>query len=830
MRMRKCIAFAAVLASLLFTMPSLSSAEGSISEGAAFLLGADLTESGFVADPQDATAIFINPAGLAWRRWTSSAIRVTYSYDRVAAAEASACAQGFGVAWNYGEEGAFESRTYRAGIASKLGRMASLGASFKWHHTNLAAENRSPFSVDIGLIARPTKSISLGAVLKNANEPAFANSLSGEHIYESPGKLEKSAIGGISIRPIGERLTLSAQAELLGDEKPDWLFGGRISPAAGLELFGAYRKDFSRNEEPYEEYSFGISLGLGSSHIRAQARTPLDAEPSYGRYSLSIENRNAYVKESLVHEPTFAEMKISGNYLDEGGGFSIMGSSKNLHSLLRELDSARRDEDVKGVLLEIGPLSGAFIGPVSGNLWEIRKAVLAVREAGKPVVAYLSEGGSSEELYLASAADRIVTPRTSTLGMIGVSVEINRMKRLFEKLGIDFDYSTAGDYKSTFHTLYTDTTTALQALELESLVEESYRLLVEGISEGRGIPTDTMKILADGRVFSSQEALNARLIDSIGWKKDAKTELGRLVSRPRPEKLETERIGRREYWSDRWTEPPAVAIVGAYGSIETGKSKRGITSGSRTMGSETVVKQLEAASKYPGVQAIVLRVSSGGGSALASDEILQEIKRIKREKKLPVVVSMGDVAASGGYWISMNADRIFADPFTVTGSIGVVWFKPVFERLYDKLGITNEVFKRGEHSDALSSSRSMTEEEKEMLDEHIGKLYDLFIEGVSSGRKLTPGRVREIGGGRIYLGTQARELMLVDDLGGLGDAVAHAAELAGIKRDYRTIYFKAFPGFFENIEIGGRAQGILRTIGSLFRGTESGFDETLLVY
>jgi protease-4 len=249
------------------------------------------------------------------------------------------------------------------------------------------------------------------------------------------------------------------------------------------------------------------------------------------------------------------------------------------------------------------------------------------------------------------------------------------------------------------------------------------------------------------------------------------------------------------------------------------------------MGSATVVRQLKAAAKHPGVRAIVLRVDSGGGSALASDEILAEIRRIQTEDKLPVVVSMGNVAGSGGYWIAMYGDRIFADPFTITGSIGVVWFKPVIERLYDKIGVTNETYKRGEHADALSWSRPMTGEERDLLDAHIEGLYDLFVENVAAARGLTPERVKEIGGGRVYLGTQALELRLVDELGGVSDAVSDAARRAGIERDYRTVYFKAFPGFFGSFGLGDGPVGVARTLGKMLAGRgESAFDETLSAF
>jgi len=340
-----------------------------------------------------------------------------------------------------------------------------------------------------------------------------------------------------------------------------------------------------------------------------------------------------------------------------------------------------------------------------------------------------------------------------------------------------------------------------------------------------------MKELADGRLFRPDELVTEHLVDTIGWEKDAKAELGKLAGERKPDKLATTVISGRTYRTERWTPPPVVAIVGAYGDIMTGKSSRGIMRGSRTMGSATVVKQLKAASKHHGVRAIVFRVDSGGGSALASDEIVEEIRRIQREDKLPVVISMGNVAGSGGYWVSMYGDAIFADPTTITGSIGVVWFKPVIERLYEKLGLTNETFKEGEHSDGMSWSRHLTDDEMKMLDGYIGEMYGLFVDKVAEGRHLSPERVREIGGGRVYLGTQALELKLVDQLGGLRDAVEFAAKKAGIEADYRTAYFKAYPGFLENINIDGGPIGVFGAIGRLVgRSCSRGFDETFFVF
>jgi protease-4 len=833
--LKKVLMFVPAVAFLMMTHPSIAQPLSSATDSLAPVsppLRSELTTSRFVSDVDDAAAIFVNPAGLAMRRHTSSLLQGTYWYDHLSELTLGVGGNRIGFGFTYADNGAFTSKSYLLGIGADVSNALSLGASFNWHHTNLPYD-RTPFGIDLGFMMRPHRYVSLGGVWKNANRPRFSGGTVVDPFSGVVWRLGNSFVGGASIRPLTERITLSGQAEIVDGRKPGWLFGGRVSLVPGVELFGSYLKDMAwYGTKPYEEFTGGVAFTLGSEKVSSQSRSRVDGDFDYSRNSISFERTSAFVRNSLAHKKRFAEVGIEGNYLDEGGGFSLMGGdSRNLHAVLRELESIRTDDDVHGLLLKIGPTSGGFIGPVSGNLYEIREAVLKVKKAGKPVVAYLSEGGSSAELYIASAADKIVTPRTGTVGLLGVSLEINRMKRLFEKLGVDFDHYTAGDYKSSFHTLYTDTTTAVQAEEIRSLVEESYTLLVGGIAEGRGITIENMKELADGRIFHPDELVKEHLVDAIGWEKDAKTELGKLTGSPKPDKLATTSIAGRTYWTERWTPAPAVAIVGAYGSIVSGTSSRSITSGSRTMGSETVVQQLKAASCYPGVKAIVFRVDSGGGSALASDEILEEIRRIQKDVKIPVIVSMGNIAGSGGYWISMYGDAIFADPFTITGSIGVVWYKPVLERLYEKIGFTNEVYKEGEHADGLSSSRHLSEDEMKMLGGYIDEMYGLFIEKVAEGRKLSPERVREIGGGRVYFGTQALGINLVDRLGTLSDAVEFAASKAGIAKDYRTVYFRALPGLFENMRIDASPVGVARALGALMsRGSGRVFDETIYVY
>ncbi|UCF05249.1 MAG: S49 family peptidase [bacterium] len=521
------------------------------------MLRSDLYTHRFVADTDDATSLFVNPAGLAMRWNTHSIVRGTYLFDHVTELTSAFSMPFLGFGFMYQDTDLFKSRSYLLGIAVPLGRrhQFTIGTSLQWHHTDLPFEDRSPFTLDVGCIMRPHRYLSIGAVWQNANHPRFARDAQLPAILPGyrNGRLEETFTGGISIRPFTERITLSGQGGFAENTKPEWLIGGRLEVIPGLSLFGSYARDYSYGlDDPYEEFTGGIAFSFESFTAITSTRSQVDGDYDYSRNTFALERTHSFKKNALFHPKRFAEVDVSGNYLDEGGGFVIMGErSKNLHRLLRDLENIRRDDDVEGLLLHVGTIEDAFIGPVTGNLYEIRRAVTRVREAGKPVVAYIKDFGGPGELYLASSANRIVIPRETIVGLIGVSLEINRLKRLFAKLGIDWDSYTAGEYKSSFHTPYTDTTTALQAKEIRALVEEAYRIIVETIAEGRGIEKQRMYGLADGRPFSTEEAVELGLVDVIGWEKKAKEELGKLAGLSKPDRLETVSISGRRYWMFR---------------------------------------------------------------------------------------------------------------------------------------------------------------------------------------------------------------------------------------------------------------------------------------
>ena len=259
-------------------------------------------------------------------------------------------------------------------------------------------------------------------------------------------------------------------------------------------------------------------------------------------------------------------------------------------------------------------------------------------------------------------------------------------------------------------------------------------------------------------------------------------------------------------WRDRdydWGAQPVIAVVGAYGGIQEGKGGTDPLRGGQSIGSETLVKALRAARKNPSVDAVVLRVDSGGGSGLASDIIWYETVKLAAEK--PLIVSMGDMAASGGYYIAIEGEKIFVEPLTITGSIGVVGRMPVYAELYDKIDATHETFKRGEHADQFSPMRKLSDEERAMAEEVIEWFYDDFIEKTAESRGMSEDRLRELAQGRVYMGSQALENGLVDERGGLSAAIDYACEKVGVEReDARLVYYREGHSLMDEF-LGGAA-------------------------
>jgi len=755
----------------------------------------ELTRYSFVSEADDIRAAFVNPAGLSLRRRSNLLVQGSWQGRDFLQGVLGWQNPFFSVGY-YGDDFGPHAEGHTWVLAQGFGSSTlGIGYALNFHK----GTGQKGTSYDAGLLARPARFLSLAIVGKSLNHPTVRGV-----------EVKREIVGGISLRvaPLFETLTLSFQPRYRpSSERLEYLFGGRLN-FRGIELFGSYD-------------SFDKTLAAGASFILPHAS--IGAANRSGRRHFGKDAVQSYTvhthierrRDALEVLRRFAEVEISGDYEDHSPGFSLLGHrGRSARRVIETLRKAREDRDIRGLLLKIGSLGDGFIGNVSALHQEIRDAIVQVKQSGKPVIAYLSgDGVQAQALYLATAAEEIVVPETSLFLGIGTALEVRRLKATLKKFGLDWDYLTAGRYKSTFHTLMTDSATGEQKEQLESLVKTAYEELVKQIAQGRGLPEDRVREIADGRLFSAQEALAWHLVDRLGWYPDARELAAKKIGRQRV--ATSNRLERRVYWNTRWTPLPIIALIPAYGQIVVGKSKRNYLTGERVLGSETVTEQLRAASKARGVRAMVLRVDSGGGSAQASDRIFDQMRRIKQEKKLPLIVSMANVAASGGYWISALADTIVANPLTVTGSIGVVMAKPVIEDLYGKLAVRNEVFKAGEHADMLSPSRHGTDEEMARVGHYIDDFYHLFLKRVAEGRTLSVEEVQKVAEGRVWMGQQAQAVGLVDELGGLERALDIAAKRAGVEK-YQVVTFGAERGFLESLFRDAARTGLQQILSTVF--------------
>jgi protease-4 len=406
---------------------------------------------------------------------------------------------------------------------------------------------------------------------------------------------------------------------------------------------------------------------------------------------------------------------------------------------------------------------------------------------------------SAAGYLLASACDEIIMPPVGMVSISGVRMEFMHFKNLFEKLGIHADFLQMGDYKGAAEPYTRDKMSPEFKKQMESVLDDYYAQLVETVAADRKLDPGKVKDLIDEGLFTAARAKEVGLIDRVAYGDEFRQQLAQqqhvdnvtVVDDYGKKQLDDQDFSGFAGFMKMFellsgTEPRGrasasqkIAIVYAVGEINSGESKSGLTS--ESMGSDTIVKALREAEQDPKVVGIVLRVDSPGGSAIASDLMWREITRIKAKK--PVVASMGDIAASGGYYISMGCSKIFAEPGTLTGSIGVVTGKLALKGLMDKVGVTVDAISRGKNSSWMSSEEPFSDSEKEAVVRIMKDCYRQFTEKAAQGRNLELKTLESLAGGRLYTGRMAKQVKLVDEIGTLEDAVAETKRLAGVKAD-----------------------------------------------
>ena len=454
------------------------------------------------------------------------------------------------------------------------------------------------------------------------------------------------------------------------------------------------------------------------------------------------------------------------------------GPDQSLTGLVMQFKKAKIDTRIKAILLDVN-MSGVGWGKAE----EIRDAITDFRSSGKPVYAYI-EFGLNKEYYIATACDKIIVPPPGELFINGLAADVMFFRGSLDKLGIYPDIFQIGKYKSAGDMFTQKEMTDAHREYINSMLDDLYSHYINAIAQARHKTPEEVRALIDNAPYSAIKAKEAGLVDETLYRDDVETLMKRLLGYKDTDTFVAVRSNDYRDVSPEslgLNKGERIAVIYASGTIGSGSSENS-PSGDQSIGSDTVSKALNDAAADKSIRAIVLRVDSPGGSGLASDVIWHAVEAANQKK--PVVVSMSDVAASGGYYISASAAKIIAQPSTITGSIGVVAGKPVMRGFYDWLGISNEYVLRGKNAGMFRETEKFSDEERAKFEDWIKTTYyQDFVPKVAKGRNKDAGFVDSVGQGRVWTGAQAKDRSLVDDFGGLDKAIDVAKQLAKIPAD-----------------------------------------------
>jgi protease-4 len=496
-------------------------------------------------------------------------------------------------------------------------------------------------------------------------------------------------------------------------------------------------------------------------------------------------------------------MRVSGDLAEvEPGGVigQFLEAPPTVRSVIDALRKAKVDTRVTGVILR--PTGTAALW---AKVQEIRDAITDFRTSGKPIVAYLEQGGE-QEFYLGSACDKVYLMPTASLDLTGVVSYELFLRGTLDKVGAYPDALHIGEFKTASNIFTEKTYTPSHREMAESLNRDLFEQLVKGIAQSRHKSDAEVRALIDRGPFLPEEAVRVGLVDDVAYEDELDDKVQLATGKPKF-------ITQSDYRNVSQTslglnKGPRIAVLYAVGVISSGESS---DEGTQVVGSDTIVEQLRKIRADESIKAVVLRIDSPGGSAIASDVIWREVMLTRAAK--PVIASMSDVAASGGYYIAMPAHQIVAEPATLTGSIGVVMVKFVVDGTLEKLGVNMEQVTSGKYADMYSPVRPFSPEERKKVEEQMLATYEAFVEKAAAGRETTPERIDTIAQGRVWTGSQAKELGLVDELGGLRRALVLAKSRASIDEnaEVELVIYPQRKSIYELVQnpLGTQAGGVL---------------------
>lgn len=635
-------------------------------------------------------------------------------------------------------------------------RSFSTGISYNWTSTNNLLLDKSDL-MTLGAMARLMPFLSVGA---NYTSAMSAKGWEG--------------VGEVAVRPFGNEIVTAFGDYVVHDtpqlKKNFWSAGVAIEALPGIRITGRYFDN--------EMYNVGFQFSFGNAGIEMQSRHNSNTSIAYNTYGVRLGAFDRTVMKKIIPpQPKYIDINFNGTI--DYQRFEIFDKTKTLTSILSLIDAAKNDPAVGGIAINT---SGMNVD--REKLWEIREKLKEFKSSGKKVIAFIDRG-NIDLYHFASVADKIVMDPVGSVMLDGYLMGGTYLKGTLEKIGIGFEEWRFFKYKSAVETLVRDKMSDADREQRQAIIDDWYVIAKTDICEARKLTFSQFDSLVNTKVmFLASDAKEMGLIDSIGrWetvgnivKEETKEENGFMAVKSL--------AAFHEPYDAQWSEPPKIAVIYVLGACAMDEG----------INARSLVRVVEGAVDNSEIKAIVLRIDSPGGDAMASDYISEVMRKAKGKK--PIIVSQGFVAGSGGYWLSMYADTIVAAPGTITGSIGVIGGWMYNKNLKETLGFSTDYVKSGDHADLGFGfrlpliglgvpDRNLTADEHSRMEYSIKSMYKEFVTKVADGRKLSYDHVDSIGQGRVWSGLDGKQNGLVDVLGGLDIAISIAKERAGISKEQK---------------------------------------------
>lgn len=721
----------------------------SLCAGAAFAERVPRVEGVFYYQPATyaagAETVWNNPAGIG--RFNAAGFQLMADYENAIFAKSWGGVtheHGLAVAYRYlhKPEGNFKEYIFNAAVpVSQSG--IYFGGSYSYFSEGPGIYNNR-HSWNIGLLSQSSTRLSWAAVWSNLNRGKIGDQ-----------RTEMEQRYSISYRPVDSRFTMSVDMLLSTHQQlnnAEYIYHVEAVPTPGLFVNGYI--------DSHKNFEIGVRANLLKYFVGS--RVDYNKHGNFRR-STSVVGANNRRQASLVKEPKQRlAVSVTGR-TPENPPRPVIGPSRtSFTELITTIYRASTDPHISEMVINLNGLAYGL-----GQAEELRNALLNFRRRSKKVICHLSMPNNIG-YYVATACDSILLPPVSQLNLIGLRAELTFYAATLEKIGVKVELLRIGEYKTAPERYTRTAASEANREQTNRLLDQLYDQFVTGIAQGRGLTPDSVKRIIDNGPFTSADALSFGLVDGLSYI----DQMSRSYLQPMPE-VSFRRYRNDTLLNDDWGSKPVIAIVVADGEIASSSSGLPPFNNPDVLTPGNMRQAFAKVSSDSRVKGIVFRINSPGGDALVSSDIYHWAEEAARHK--PMVVSMSNVAASGGFYIAMSAEHVFADPGTVTGSIGIYGGKLDLQGLYKKLAVGKELYTRGRFAGMMTWTRPATEEEKDKYFSQLEAFYDHFVDLVAVNRELPADSINNLGQGRVWTGNEAIANGLVDDLGGLQDAVVYMA-------------------------------------------------------